>query len=141
MTPEKRNELEDRRTLLQQKLQATAFAESSIRPFVEILQILKESHVQFDITEFVNVRREWKIFLDEILSESPFTTYELNKVPQSNDNILINDLLDRYPSTNPFRYVPNLPLMPCGTSLSTIIEIYDQGGEMVYFNYFSYPLS
>lgn len=139
MTPQKRKELEDRRTFLQQRLQATAFAEGSIVPFVEILQILKESHVQFGIVEFVNVRREWKIFLDEILSGSPFAAFGLNKVPRSNDNALINALLDRYPSTNPFRYVPGLPLMPYDTSLSSIIETYDAGREIVYFNYFAYP--
>jgi hypothetical protein len=122
MTPEKRKLLENRRTLLQQQLQATEFVESSIRPFVEILQILKESHVDFSIIEFVNVREEWKIFLDEILLENPFVSFGLNKIPQSNDNALINDLLDCYPSTNPFRYVPDLPLIPYGTSLKSIIE-------------------
>ena len=139
MTPEKRKELENRRILLQQQLQATEFVERSIRPFVEILQILKESHVDFNIVEFVNVRPEWKLFLDQILSENPFATFGLSKVPQSNDNALINDLLNRYPSTNPFRYVPDLPLMPYGTSLRSIIETQDWEHEMVYLNYLAYP--
>ena len=138
MTPEKRKELEDRRVLLQQKQEAKEFVESSVRPFVEILQILKESHVQFNIVEFVNVRPEWKIFLDEILSEDPFAAFGLNKVPQVNDNSLINDLLDCYPSTNPFRYVPGLPLMPHGTSLSSIIETDNPGNETVFLSYFAY---
>ena len=73
------------------------------------------------------------------LSENPFAAFGLDKVPQSSDNALINALLDLYPSTNPFRYVPGLPLMPYDTSLSSIIETYDAGGEIVYFNYFSYP--
>jgi hypothetical protein len=106
---------------------------------LEILQILKESHVHFNIVEFVNVRPEWKLFLDEILSENPFTAFELNKVPQSNDNALISELLDCYPSTNPFRYVPDFPLMPYDTSLCSIRETLDPGSEMVYFFYFSYP--
>jgi hypothetical protein len=138
MTPEKRNELENRRTLLQQQLQATKFVESSIRPFVEILQILKENRVDFSIIKFVNVRPEWKIFLNEILSKNPFATFGLNKVPQSNDNALINDLLERYPSTNPFRYVPDLPLMPYET-LRSIIETQHPKHEMVYLNYLAYP--
>lgn len=139
MTPEKRKQLENRRILLQQQLQATEFVESSIRPFVEILQILKENQVDFNIVEFINVRPEWKIFLDEILSENPFVAFGLNKVPQSNDNALINNLLNRYPSTNPFRYEPDLPLMPYETSLRSIIEMQDWKHEMVYLNYLAYP--
>jgi hypothetical protein len=138
MTPEKRKELKNRRALLQQQLQATEFVESSIRPFLEILQILKESHVHFNIVEFVNVRPEWKLFLDEILSENPFTAFGLNKVPHSNDNALINDLLEHYPSTNPFRYVPDLSLMPYET-LRSIIETQHREHEMVYLNYLAYP--
>jgi hypothetical protein len=139
MTPEKRKLLENRRTLLQQQLQATEFVESSIRPFVEILQSLKKSHVQFRIVEFVNVREEWKLFLNKILLENPFAAFGLYKVPQSNDNALVNDLLNRYPSTNPFRYVPDLPLMPYETSLRSIIETQDWEHEIAYLNYLAYP--
>ena len=124
---------------MQQRLQATEFVESSIRPFLEVLQTLTGGHVQFNLVEFVNVRPEWKIFLDEILSEKLFAAFGLNEVPQSNDNVLINELLDCYPSANPFRYVPDLPLMPYDTSLRSIIETQHREHEMAYLNYLAYP--
>lgn len=139
MTPEKRKELEDRRVLLQQKQQAAAFVENHVRPFVDILQTLKKDKVHFNIVEFFNVRPEWTIFFDEILSKDPFAAFGLNKANRVNDSALIHAFLDSYPSAHALRYVPDLPLMYPGASLRFAIETYHPGSEMVYFFYFSYP--
>jgi hypothetical protein len=139
MTPEKRKELEVRRALLLQKQQATEFVESRVRPFIEILQTLKKNEVHFNIAGFFDVRPEWTIFFDEILSKDPFAAFGLNNVDRVNDSTLIHALLDSYPSANAFRYVPDLPLLYPDASLRFIIETYNPGNEIVYFFYFSYP--
>ena len=87
MTPEKRKELEGRRVLLQQKQQATAFVESRVRPFIEILQTLKKNEVDFNIVEFFNISPEWSMFLDEILLGDPFAAFGLNKANRINNSV------------------------------------------------------
>ena len=139
MTPKKRKELEGRRVLLQQKQQATAFVESRVRPFIEILQTLKKNEVDFNIVEFFNISPEWSMFLDEILLGDPFAAFGLNKANRINNSALIHALLDGYPSHNPLRYVPDLPLIYPDAFLRFIIEADNPYDEMVYIFYFSYP--
>lgn len=139
MTPRKRKELENRRVLLLQKLQAKEFVETRIRPFIEILQVLEENRVPFKIVRMVNIPPEWKPFMDELLSESPFVLFGLDKVPQADDHMLIHELLDCYPSVHAFRYVPDLQSLPPGTSLRAVAAGRHTGDETIYFSYFAYP--
>ena len=139
MTPDKRSQLESRRILLQQQQQAIDFVESRIRPFVEILQNLQQNEVPFNIVEIFNILPEWKMPLAKILSQHPFATFGLDKIAWVNESILIHQLLDRYPSANPFRYVPALPLMAGDASLSSILQNIDATPGSVYLSYFTYP--
>ena len=138
MTPDKRSELESRRILLQQQQQAIDFVESRVRPFVEILQNLQHNKVPFSIVEIFNILPGWKLPLAKLLSQHPFASFGLDKVCWVNENAWIHHLLDRYPSHNPFRYVPGLPLM-AEASLSSITENNDATTGSAYLAYFTYP--
>lgn len=138
METEKRKELEGRRAALRENLKAREFTGRSLLPFIEILEELVKHQVDFQVVKFVNFRPEWEAFIDEALSEAPFEPFGLAGVPRSEGNPLILGLLDAYPSVNPFRYVPDLPLYPCGTSLASIIEEHGDA-ETVYVSYLRYP--
>lgn len=140
MTPQKRKELEIRRSKLQEKIEVASFVEKYIHPFVEILQVLKDRQMDFRIATFTNIPSEWNNLLDNTLSENPYALYELNKISRASGNPVIHQLLDHYPGQNAFRYVPDLPLLPPGIGVESFYEIIPSQNDWVYLYYFAYPL-
>lgn len=141
MTPEKRNELEKQRSLLQQEMKARAYAEDNVLPFLEILECLNRHKANYHIAAFAPAHEACKLHLEKIFSESPYAMFRLNDHIPIRQNQIITDLLRRYPSIHPFRYVPELALAPYGNNLNAIVEYFKIQNSKVYCSWLSFPFT
>ncbi len=141
MDQAKRKELEERRTNKQLFHKLQEFVSTDIAPALELLNHLQESGSAYKIVRLVNIPREWEPHLFEILSSPKYAAYRFESIPTSFENKLVMEVLDSYPTTNPFRYVPDLPRFEnSNSSVKQIAETLMLEDQEVYLYYFSYAL-
>lgn len=143
MTPKKKQILEEKKQKLKCEIAFKNFEQSSILPFIEILEEVKKLEIEYEITEICYIKNEWKDMIQKVFEKTPFINYHLSKISISNDNPLIEKLLDLYPNTNPIRYVPNLPVVAKYESdnskvLKSLIKNNLLTDQHVYLYYFQY---
>lgn len=141
MDKTKRKELEKQRIQLQLFHKVQEFVSGDIDPALELLNKLYESRVLYKIVTLVNILPEWEPHLRETLSGPQYSAYRLENVPTSSENKLVKEVLNKYPTTNPIRYVPDLPQIKASISpVKEITESLKLQDQEVYLYYFQYAL-
>lgn len=139
---QKKERLEQLRTLLHSKLKAKDFLENQISPFTEIHTYLRQSKVAFTTIDLLGFQEEWLPYLEEELSKTHFSALA-GGLGKSKARKLLNTLFDKYPSTNAFRYVPKIDKINLITSnhesgLKTAVESLALENQTVYMYYLQY---
>lgn len=111
MDTEKRIALEERRRQLQLKQQVAAFAASDLQPYLEIVDYLSKHDVPYRMVHVAHVQADWLPSMREIMRQAPYLDYgfPMDRLCTDDRIDLFGELFQRYPSTNSFRYVPDLP--------------------------------
>lgn len=142
MDQHNRSALAQKKAELQRRLQASAFYRQHVADWLELPNLLQQHSVPFEVTGFY-----WpQEFVSELPQQlaDPETGRYLADRPLIADieSRLFSGLEQRYPSTNPLRYVPDMPYrIPCEpdahAALQQIIGKHPPG-TMVHFFYSRY---
>ena len=143
MTPEQQQLLHQKKEQLQLRLAVQEFADRDILPLLEILDKLHSSGVGFIPRQLLGVKSEWQSELLTVLAAPPFAGYGLAGLPQSSDTAPITALLERYPTTHPTRYLPDIPMIGMAEeelsalllSVLDSLRVREQHAYLYYFRY------
>lgn len=137
MESSKRKALESRRESLQIKLQVREWVSQQFRPFCEILEELDDNAIDYNIHQLVNIPPIWERLLKDELTALSSDVCRKSSFSFCENNPLISRLLEVFPSSNPFRYVPDLSRFEPGTliEIREDLQIADQTVFLFYFNY------
>ncbi len=111
MDENKRSQLEQRRAQLQTKMEAEAFVEQHIKPMLDVLDYLKLHGVPYRITGLVHIATMHYPYVADALSQAPYVDYGFGPLDPPVEHLekALEEVFERFPSTNGLRYVPNLP--------------------------------
>ena len=110
MDPDKRLHLEAKKAMLQRKLKSEMFFREHISDWLEIPQLLEEQSVPFTVSGFY-WPEELINDLQRLLKDNPLASRYLADKPvlTDYDSLAFSRLQQHFPSTNPLRYVPDMP--------------------------------
>ncbi|RZF59647.1 hypothetical protein EWE74_10830 [Sphingobacterium corticibacterium] len=111
MDNNKRLLLEQRRQQLQVEIKAETYIERYITPVQEIFDYLRQQEVTYQIAGIVYVPAEYLLYVEQAITKTPYDTYGFQSTHLQKPYLeqLIDTMFNRFPSTNPLRYVPDLP--------------------------------
>lgn len=139
MDNSRRTTLEQRRRQLQIRQEAQAFVQSDVEPALELLEMLRNKGVNYKIVQMLHVKDDWKETVADTLNRSPYTTYgfEAAHLQEQRLSTLLDALFEQYPSTNNFRYVPDLG-KSMWQGLQQVLNELGLADQKVYLYYLSY---
>lgn len=137
MESSKRKALEERRQELRTRLLVKEWVLHQFDPFCEVLNELDRNSIVYDIHQLVNIPRSWEPLLREELATASHNAYRNSNFSFCEHYPLINRLLEVFPGTNPFRYVPDLPKYEVDT-VKELCRNFRFKDQIVYLFYFSY---
>ena len=139
MNQQRKEELQQKRMLWQKQQEATEFYNSTIAPITELLHVLEAKGSHFSIAGFDGNEKE---LLPYFTTENKQSLRELLNNSDEEIPKVLDLLFQKYPSVNPLRYVPNLPLLGNATHeiplLNEAIESLKLPDQEVYLYYLRY---
>ena len=111
MNTNKRQLLAQRREQLQNKLEAEQHINSYLEPALEVLDYYKQQAIDYRIVALLSVPQAYQPHVAQCIQEQPYQQYgfAVDKLQATGSEKLLGQLWEKFPSTNEFRYVPDLP--------------------------------
>ena len=111
MDTDKRKFLLQRREQLQNKLEAEEHINSYLEPALEVLDYCRQQAIGYRIVALLSVPQAYRPHVAQCIQEQPYKEYGFaaDNLHAVDGNKLLEQLWEKFPSTNEFRYVPDLP--------------------------------
>lgn len=142
MNPDRKNQLLAKRAQLQNRIRFNEFVENRIVPFLEILDELQNLEIEHSIISFRCIPQEFHEPLYEYLQTETLSKYQLAKDMIRAEDWEVVTVLEKYPSTNPFRYVLDAAVVGYGNQpdevLQELVETHQITNEKVYVCWLNY---
>ena len=110
MMSQKKKRLGELRARLHIKLKAQDFLEKQLAPYTEILALLQQENVAYNIVALLGFQEKWHPYLEEELQKPTYSPLKIS-LGKSNPQELLNTLFLIYPSIHALRYVPPIEKM------------------------------
>lgn len=138
MTPEQKERSIALKKRKKDELEAIEFAGKSVKPFLEILDEFRVANVRMEQSFMIIPQTEWLPVLQNLFLQEPYNQYDLSSMEKKNDFPLLNLLFEKYPSQNPFRYVPEFHKLAEEFRFKDIVQHFQLKDKSVYFCYLPY---
>lgn len=142
MTPERKNQLLEKRAQLQLRIRFNEFVEQRIAPFLDILDELQNAEIKYRVLSLRCIPEELHELLWGYFKTEPLSKYQLTKDMIKSEDSEVATVLEKYPSTNPFRYVLDAAVVGYGNQpdevLQELVETHQITNEKVYICWLNY---
>ena len=137
------NKLLQKREQLQTRIKFDDFVKLYVDGLIEILREVQLLEIHYKIVSWRCVPKEFYSLLAEYIIKDAFLRNNVEETELFSDDSTIEKLLKLFPSVNPLRYVPDLPIVARGTEISallpTLFKSYEINNSTVYFCWLKYP--
>lgn len=152
MEHDKRTALEQRRQQLQTKLQAETYIVQDLAPALEVLDYLRQHDIAYRIAGLVSIPEKYHSYIEQAFTQPQYSDYDfpISALDSPELKASLQTINDRFPSTNSFRYVPELPryadyrALPHESTqrngLQKAVQALELPDQPVFLHYLRYPL-
>jgi len=138
MNQEQKERLAELKKRKKDELDALAFARQAIEPSLEILEELKQKESLANTLFMIIPQQEWLPTLQTLFQQEPYAKFDLSSIKTKLNVPLLEQLFEKYPSENSFRYVPDFPQLNDELGFKEIVQRFNLANETVYLYYLRY---